>query len=178
YKNYFYYLDICTKIDALFNIIKDFSLKVNRKHFLFSNKAFHGPFHIILSYNIMNLKLRLTNTVMINVCFINKGRLWMIPIRIEKTTKLIVFILLIIIFFYFIKMTIGYIYPFIIAILLTILLKPVVSLGEKYLKLNRGLAVFSVMMSVFCSLIIFLFIFTDMMIRSEERRVGKECSIS
>src|SRR5699024_11838995 len=35
---------------------------------------------------------------------------------------------------------------------------------EKYLKLSRGLAVFSVMMAVFCSLIIFLFIFTDMMI--------------
>src|SRR5699024_12270941 len=30
--------------------------------------------------------------------------------------------------------------------------------------LSRGLAVFSVMMAVFCSLIIFLFIFTDMMI--------------
>ena len=88
----------------------------------------------------------------------------MIPIRIEKTTKLIAFILSIIIFFYIIKMTIGYIYPFIIAILLTVLLKPVVSLGEKHLKLNRGLAVFSVMMTVFCSLVIFLFIFTDMII--------------
>src|SRR5699024_7449194 len=93
-----------------------------------------------------------------------KGRLLMIPIRIEKTTKLIAFILSIIIFFYIIKMTIGYIYPFIIAILLTVLLKPVVSLGEKHLKLNRGLAVFSVMMTVFCSLVIFLFIFTDMII--------------
>src|SRR5699024_111887 len=88
----------------------------------------------------------------------------MIPIRIEKTTKLIIFILSIIVFFYIIKMTIGYMYPFIIAVLLTILLKPVVSLGEKYLKLSRGLAVFSVMMAVFCSLIIFLFIFTDVMI--------------
>src|SRR5699024_12577382 len=88
----------------------------------------------------------------------------MIPIRIEKTTKLIAFILSIIIFFYIIKMTIGYIYPFIIAILLTVLLKPVVSLGEKHLKLSRGLAVFAVMMTVFCSLVIFLFIFTDMII--------------
>src|SRR5699024_3776089 len=98
------------------------------------------------------------------VCFTNKGRLLMIPIRIEKTTKLIIFILSIIVFFYIIKMTIGYMYPFIIAVLLTILLKPVVSLGVKYLKLSRGLAVFSVMMTVFCSLIIFLFIFTDLMI--------------
>src|SRR5699024_12056265 len=88
----------------------------------------------------------------------------MIPIRIEKTTKLIIFILSIIVFFYIIKMTIGYMYPFIIAVLLTILLKPVVSLGEKYLKLSRGLVVFSVMMTVFCSLIAFLFIFKDMLI--------------
>src|SRR5699024_1783899 len=88
----------------------------------------------------------------------------MIPIRIEKTTKLIIFILSIIVFFYIIKMTIGYMYHFIIAVLLTILLKPLVNLGEKYLHLSRGLAVFSVMIAVVCALVIFPFIFTDMMI--------------
>src|SRR5699024_10145226 len=88
----------------------------------------------------------------------------MIPIRIEKATKLIIFILSIIVFFYIIKMSIEYMYHFLLAVLLIILIKPVVSLGEKYLKLCRGLAVFSVMMAVFCSLIIFLVIFTDMMI--------------
>src|SRR5699024_9159507 len=75
YKNYFYYLDICTKIDALFNIIKDFSLKVNRKHFLFFNKAFQSLFQIILSYNIVKLKLRLTNTVYINRLFYKQGEI-------------------------------------------------------------------------------------------------------